>query len=409
MQEISRGKRLEVAQYYLLGHTYKEIEEETGVAHGSIANIVAEVETDVLTIPGTPFDQVNDLRQLSLDLKKKNLSTSQALLGISSFERARSLGILPEYLDQWAQLASKFATADFPASDFLAAAVRFHQLEMSEGKAYDVLVEEYKRVKEEYVQLKEEASSLGEKRRKLSEEVASTSSQLEAVKKTKGKLEADVEALTAKVKELKSRVDEEEAENSRLSKEVREFMQRKTELSSEVDGKEASLTRLNDIGFLDEDLLRLRAILERIGKSTGIGQKGVKETFFAALATFDNIVELQNSQAAEAAVLKNLTKEKDLLTGEVAALEKKRGLLQGEIKESASSVMNKIVDTGQKAVLELQQQAECIEEQLDGIFAEALRVGGLVGEMKAMIKKGEESEKTLGNFIEEVQNRLGRN
>jgi len=44
MKEITRTKRLEVAHYYLLGYTYKEIEEETGISHGNIANIVSEIE-----------------------------------------------------------------------------------------------------------------------------------------------------------------------------------------------------------------------------------------------------------------------------------------------------------------------------------------------------------------------------
>lgn len=49
MKEISRVKRLEVAQCYLLGYTYKEIEEKTGMSRGSIANIVSEIENGILT------------------------------------------------------------------------------------------------------------------------------------------------------------------------------------------------------------------------------------------------------------------------------------------------------------------------------------------------------------------------
>ncbi len=91
MQEIPQTKRLEVAQYYLMGLTYGEIEAKTGVSHDSIANIVQDLESGKIDIPGTPFDQVNDLRQLSLDLKKKGLTPSQALLGVSLFERLREL------------------------------------------------------------------------------------------------------------------------------------------------------------------------------------------------------------------------------------------------------------------------------------------------------------------------------
>ena len=62
MKELAGDKRLEVARRYILGLSYKEIEEETGVSYGSIANIVKEIESGKLDIPGTTFDQVNELR-----------------------------------------------------------------------------------------------------------------------------------------------------------------------------------------------------------------------------------------------------------------------------------------------------------------------------------------------------------
>ncbi len=80
MKEIPGNKKMEVTQCYILGLTYEEINDETGVSHGSIVNIVKELESGKLDIPGTPFDQVDDLRQLSLDLKKKGLSTPKHLM-----------------------------------------------------------------------------------------------------------------------------------------------------------------------------------------------------------------------------------------------------------------------------------------------------------------------------------------
>lgn len=143
MKEISATKKVAVAQHYLLGCTYREIEQYTGVSHGSIANVVQELENGKLHIPGTPFDQINDPRQLSLDLKKKGLSSSQSRLGPSFFERTHNLGIVPEHLDHWIELMSKLTTIDFPAEDFLNAALRMQELEESEGKIYEVLTEEY--------------------------------------------------------------------------------------------------------------------------------------------------------------------------------------------------------------------------------------------------------------------------
>jgi len=124
MKELTRSKRLEVAILYLLGYTYSQIEKETGVSHGSIANIVREIEEGDLIIPGTTLDQVNDLRQLSFDLKKNSLKPSQALLGITFLRNLQELQIKPEYIEAWSELMSRLIPADFSAEDFFQVAIR---------------------------------------------------------------------------------------------------------------------------------------------------------------------------------------------------------------------------------------------------------------------------------------------
>jgi len=149
MKEITRAKRLEVVHYYLLGYSYKEIEEKTGVSHGSIANIVGELENGNLTIPGTPFDQINDLRQLSIDLKKSGrLNSSQALHGFTFFKRLRDLQVSPEQLDVWSEFTGKVLSPDFPAREFLEAAKRLRELEKTQGLSFEILAEEYERNRE---------------------------------------------------------------------------------------------------------------------------------------------------------------------------------------------------------------------------------------------------------------------
>jgi uncharacterized protein YerC len=63
MKEIPRGKKMEVAQCYILGDSYSDIENKTGVSHGSIVNIVNEVVNGKLDVPRTTLDQVIDLHQ----------------------------------------------------------------------------------------------------------------------------------------------------------------------------------------------------------------------------------------------------------------------------------------------------------------------------------------------------------
>ncbi len=293
MNEITRTKRLEVAHYYLLGFTYREIEEETGISHGSIANIVSEIENGSLTIPGTSFDQVNDLRQLSFDLKKSALKPSQALLGITFLKKLQDLQITPEHLEAWSKLVNRLLPPDFPAKEFFESARRLHDLETSQGKSFETITEEYKSHCQQIEKLKGEVDSLSKAKAETSNEIKPLSSQLDALKREKEKLENDVQIQTTRIQELKSRLKEAEEEKSTLDRETKDLHRRKVKLSSEVEGKEESLRKLELMGFSDEDLLRLKAFLEKISKDENNDVTKVKEKFFSALGLHKDIDGLE--------------------------------------------------------------------------------------------------------------------
>jgi len=141
--EISHSKRLEVAMLYLRANTYTEIEKKTGVSHGSISTIMNELLSGQLVIPGVPSDEVSDLHQLSVGLKKKNLEPSQALLGLTLFMKFNELGIVPSQFDQWAELVKVFAPDDFSAKDFFEAALHLHKIEEATGKPFQEIAQEY--------------------------------------------------------------------------------------------------------------------------------------------------------------------------------------------------------------------------------------------------------------------------
>jgi len=409
MKEISRAKRLEVAHYYLLGSSYGEIEVETGVSHGSIANIVQELENGKLTIAGTPFDQVNDLRLLSFDLSKKGLQSSQALLGLSLFERLRILEITPEHLDSWSELVKRFAQPDFAPKDFFDTALRLHDLEKSEGKSFETLAEEYGRLREGVDKFKAEVDSLSKDKTELTKEVGPLRSQLESLERAKNKLENETEIQTTKLRELKLKVKEAEGEESRLNKETKDLERRKAKLSSEVDGKEESLRKLNELGLSSEDLLRLTSFIERTNKNEGISSNQVKERFFSALSLFEDVSGLEKKRKAEMEQVVELVKKQSILAGEIIELERRKGILEGEIGDSISLTSQRIIDIGEKTASQIQQQVDNIDKQLNQLFEDTLRVGEIVGEMQQMVKKGENAGESLKDFLEEARSRLGAN
>jgi len=409
MKEITRAKKLEVAQYYILGNLYSDIENRSGVSHGSVVNIVKELECGKLTIPGSSFDRVDDLRRLSLELKKKGLEPSQALLGLLSFDRLRALEVTPELMDKWAELTKRLLPADLPAKDFVEAALRFDELEKSEGKPFAALAAEYVRLKEGVNELKADVDSLTKNKKELIETAGSLRSELESMERAKDKLENAVEIQTAKLTELKSMTKEREEEGSRLNREIKELQGRRTKLSSEIGGREESLKRVNDIGLSDEDLLRITDFVERTSRNEGISGKELKKRFVSALGLFQEVCGLENQRKVEVEQVNRLVKKESVLAGEIAELDKKKGLLEGEILGIISSTSEKIRAAGEDGASQIQQQVADIKDQLSALLADALRAGEAIGEMRQVVKKGEESGKTLGNFIEEVQHSLGRN
>ncbi len=409
MKEISRVKKLEVAQHYVLGCPYSAIEDETGVSHGSIVNIIKELECGKLTIPGTPFDQANDLRQLSLTLKKKGLEPSQAMLGLLLFDRLRILEITPELMDKWSELTKKLLPLEFPAKDFLEAALRLNELESAEGKPFATLAVEYMRLKENVDKLKVEIDFLSKKKEGLIRSTEPLRSELASLEGAKTKLENAVDMQTSELNELTSKTKETEKERSQLNKETEELRKRKKKLSSEVDGREEALKRLNDIGLADEDLSRITNFVERTGKNEGISGNLLKNRFLSALGLYEDISGLENRRKAEIQQLNELTRKASILRSEITALSKKKGLLEGEIGTIVTSTLENIRAVGEDAALQMQQNVAAIREHLNTLLADTLKAGEAIGEMRQALKKGEDAEKNLSTFIEEVQTRLGSN
>ena len=234
--------------------------------------------------------------------------------------------------------------------------------------------------------------------------------ELESLERTKSKLENAVELQAGRLNELKSKTNEAEEERSRLNKETEDLRKRRRKLSSEVDGKEESLRRLNDIGLSYEDLLRVTDFVERTSKNQGISGNELKKRFLSPLGLFEDITGLENRRKAGMQQLGELTKKESSLKGEIAELTRSKGLLQREIVSMISSTSHSIRVMGEDAASQIHQQVADIMGQLSTLLvADALKAGEAIGEMRQALKRGEESEKTLSTFIEEVQSKLGRN
>ncbi len=406
MDTISHQKKLEVAMLYLRGNTYAEIETKTGISHGSISNIIKELLSGQLIIPGVPSDEVSDLHQLSVDLKKKGLEPSQALLGLTLFKKFNELGIVPSQFDQWSELVKAFAPDDFPAKDFFEAALNLHKLEEAEDKPFQEIAQEYTSMLQKVGEMGKEVDSLDVKKKGLAGEVESLKSEVSTLEHKKEEVKSSFEAESAELEQAKAIVAAAKEENAHLSGETKGLLKKKDELLLEIGSKEESVIKLKETGLSEEDLLHLRKLIEGIAEKENIGADQVKEEFFSALIHFGDFSGFKKASQDEAKTLQYMTKQKASILSEVAELENRRAVLQAEVGKSASAAAEQIREAGEEAVSIIQQEADSIKGEVKSILKDTLEAGLAVGEMVAIQKKGEEGVKELEEFVTEIRHRL---
>ena len=272
--------------------------------------------------------------------------------------------------------------------------------------SYEILTEDYIKRQSESEKLKEEVDSLSSTKAELSNEVQLLSAELEELDKRKRKLESEVGILTDRVRGLESNIREANQEKSVLQRETKELKRQRTQLSSQVDAKAEVIGKLRDIGLGEEDLLRLKAFLERRGRRNKASFDQVREDLFSMMALYRDISGLERKRGMNAGEIKALVKERSVLTGEIKELEEQKGILLGEIDRSVTSTLQKLKDYREEAAAQLQQQINSIRDQFNSVVVDAVKTGEAVSRMKQMAKEGENAGKSLTDFWAEAKNRL---
>lgn len=118
---------------------YDSIAARTGVSKGSVVTIVEQLKAG--KIPGFKDlgEIAEELRELSVKLKKQGLSASEAALGFTFFQQLAELGIEPELLRQWVKLCREIVPEESTRRSLLHAAARLVKVEEDTGVTYDEL------------------------------------------------------------------------------------------------------------------------------------------------------------------------------------------------------------------------------------------------------------------------------
>jgi len=279
MRELTEKKKLEIIRHYFEGDSYDEISTKSGVAKGSVVNVVTELRNGRLPAFTNLADVVDMLRELSIELKKRSLGVSEALLGSAFFFRLSDMGVTPERLELWVKMCREISPPEAPLQDFTAAALELFRLSQETGESYASIVARWAKLQSEFDSLEKKLTDLRSAKNELERTRATLAEEIRRLTTKKSDLERVVAELSTRHEALKKASNDLETRYRRLKTETAQLEAKSTTLGPVVE-------RLETLGFDMSELKTLRARLEEVASSQGISPQDLREKFFKELAAY---------------------------------------------------------------------------------------------------------------------------
>lgn len=211
---------------------------KAGISKGAVISILKDAREG--KFPGLELrDSIDELRNLSVRLRKEGMDLGQARFGFGFLKRLLDTGIEPERVEEWINFCSELSPS--PPDGFPPAAMELLNIEKQTGKSY--------------AEIGLELKELSSQREKLINEVE------------------DLQAKEMRAREFKDEIEKNSKEIGRLSAEKSELealRQGQEKLSSQLE--KASSDFKNDLKLIGET----RDELARLAELKGRYQKAVE-------------------------------------------------------------------------------------------------------------------------------------
>jgi len=128
MDRISAGKQAAMVRLYFNGLSYDEIAARSGVAKGTVANVINDLKAGRVPEARDLAEQVEMLRELAGELRRANLTVGQAATHLALLSHLQELGIEPADIKHWATMCRELAAPGTDAKLFVHATMSLEHL-----------------------------------------------------------------------------------------------------------------------------------------------------------------------------------------------------------------------------------------------------------------------------------------
>jgi len=391
MERLSAKKKVAVVRQYLSGLSYNEIGAKSGVSKGTVANVVSDLKAGIFPEVVDVVDQIELLRELSLDLKRSKLTPGQCALGLTVLTRIGECGLDLGDIDRWSPIL-KSAGGEAEVQELVGTISSIQEVQKRTGLGLEELdnkVHELERKASDLepmsMQHDDYLKQLAELTRQR-EDLASVVAGLEEKYRLLNPLVEDLKKrerdLSRRIKNMETRAEKAEAAIATLNKERQRLLGigLSLEALAEFSQRVQSIAQRHHISPAG---LRVRLLKELENLSQGLGLETLVQR---------RQVELEEQEQALALA----RQERESLKAVVESLKQEKTSLEASIKDTREKVSREIAkiipaarDTINRLVEELQRGHNEALVEVRRLRDEALEVGIEVGQYKEMLQSNQ--------------------
>jgi predicted nucleic acid-binding Zn-ribbon protein len=388
MEKLSGKKRLSITRHYLSGLSYDEIAAKNGVSKGTVANVVADLKAGRFPEATDIGEHIDLLRELSLDLKRLNLTPGQCATGLTILSRINECGLDPSDIDRWPAIL-KSVGGEGDAQEFVEVVYAIQDVQKRTGLSLE--------------ELRDKALELEKK-----------AAELEPMSREYEDCRKRVAELTGQRDDLASEVAGLEHKYGLLNPRVKALEKRERDLSRRIDGMETKMEEaeatlatlrkekqgLREIGLSLEALAEFNERVQSIAQRHHISPAGLRNRLLQELENLGQAIGLEALVQRRQGELEEAGRSIDAAKEESESLKRvigdlkqdKKGLEDGikEICEKVGSEMLGITaaarDMMNRLAKELRRGYDEALAEVQRLNDEAMQVGKEVGRYQEMLQ-----------------------
>jgi len=388
MEKLTAKKKLSVLMSYFRGLSYDEIAAKSGVSKGTVANIIADLKAGSFPEAGDVGDQIELLRDLSLDLRRLSLSPGQCAAGLIFLHRINECGLDPADVDRWPMILKSVPNQE-DAKEFVRLVYSIQEVQKRTGLDLEALDDKIHEVERKTADLE----SISNKVKDCKKELSELTKQREKLVSTVTLLEQKNELLGPRVKDLQER-------EQTLSRRIVDMEPKVQKAETTLSALKGEMQKLKDAGFSLRELAEFNEKLQVIAEHHAIDSAGLKSRLLHELENLDRGLGLETLIESRQRELDKATNSLATIQNEIEAtrvvidsLKQEKMNLEVTIRETREKVSQQIgmlIPMAQETIDKLGQDLRLGTEEalaeMRRLRDEAMEVGREVGRSEGILQ-----------------------